>query len=77
MTLDEILSNPEILQAGIDAVEKSLIEFKESRISQMCFAGFVIHEMNNGYVQRSNIIRFDIKTGLIIALKAMEEINKS
>jgi hypothetical protein len=71
MNLKEIYENKQLLEIGRLAIEKTLLDWRDSRLSEL--------NRNNGLVVRekdgteSNIIRFGPETALKIGLKAIEE----
>jgi len=67
--LEEIIDSPELLEIGRRAIEDSLVEFRDDRISEFNRGnGFVVREKDG---KSSNVIRFGPETGLRIALKAI------
>ena len=68
MTLEQALLSDDVLEVGRKAVEDTLIDFRDSRISVFCGNGFVVKEKDGS---PSDIIRLPIAAGINIALKAM------
>lgn len=69
MKIDELLKNEAMLEIGRKAVEDTLIEFRDSRISVfMRGNGLVIREKDG---TESSCIRLGIDDALRIALKAV------
>lgn len=70
-TLKVIEENEELLEIGREAIEKALIDFRESRIGMPCRGnGLVIRETNG---QLSDIIRLGPEDALRIGLKAIAD----
>lgn len=71
MNLKAIAENKELLEVGRAAIEKVLIEWRESRLSEFNRGnGLVIREKDGSH---SSIIRFGPETALSIGLKAIAE----
>lgn len=70
MDLKDIANNKKLLEVGRAAIEDKLIEFRDSRISQIRGNGLVIREYNG---EPSSVIRFGPETALYIGLKAIAE----
>lgn len=66
--LFELSENETFLEIGRKAIEDTLIEWRDDRLSSMRNNGFVIKESDG---KESNIIRFGPEVGLKIALKAI------
>lgn len=68
-TLNEIADNEELLEVGRKAIEDTLIEWRDNRLSEfMRGNGLVIREKDGS---ESSIIRFGPETALSIGLKAI------
>jgi hypothetical protein len=71
MNLKDIYNNPQLLEVGRKAVEDTLIDFRNNRISQFGRNnGLVVKEYNGN---DSNIIRLGTEDALRIGLKAIAE----
>lgn len=71
MKLEEIAENPELLEVGRKAIEATLVDWRESRLSEfMRGNGLVIREKDGS---ASSIIRFGPEAALKIGLKAIAE----
>lgn len=69
MKLHEIAENRELLEIGRREIEKTLIEFRDSRLSELMRGnGLVIREKDG---TESSIIRFGPEVALSIGLKAI------
>lgn len=66
--LQDLLLNPEILEIGRLAVEDSLVELRDARLSVMRNNGLVIKERDGS---PSSIIRLHIEGALGIGIQAM------
>jgi hypothetical protein len=71
---EALAKNEELLEVGRRAVEKMLVEFRDSRLSEQRGNGLVIKEKDGTL---SSTIRFGMETALKIAFKAMAEHRKS
>jgi hypothetical protein len=70
MKLSDIYENSELLEIGRRAIEKTLIEWRDDRLSELGRAnGLVIREKDG---TESSVIRFGPETALLIGLKAIE-----
>ena len=68
MTITELLADPVALERGRKAVEDTLIDFRDSRLSIIGPGnGLVIHEADG---QESHIIRLSVLDAFVIALRA-------
>lgn len=71
MKIEDIIDNDELLEVGRKAVEDTLIDFRDSRLSQPLRGnGLVIREKDG---KDSHIIRFGPEVAINIALKAILE----
>jgi len=68
--LTELAENADALEVGRRAIEDELIEYRDSRLSQLRANGLVVKEPDG---TPSDTIRFGPETGLKIALRAMAE----
>jgi len=68
MKLEEIADNDELLEVGRKAIEDSLVDMRDSRISVLRNNGLVIREANG---DPSSIIRLGPENALRIALLAI------
>ena len=67
--LAEVLTKPELLEVGRKAIEDTLVEWRDARLSEFARGnGLVIRERDGG---DSSIIRFGTETALKIGIKAM------
>jgi hypothetical protein len=70
VNLKTIYESKELLEIGRRAIEKELVEWRDSRLSEFLRGnGLVIREKDG---TQSNIIRFGPETALYIGLKAIE-----
>ena len=70
-SLNEIYENNELLEVARKAIEKELIQWRDSRLSEfMRGNGLVIKEKDG---TDSSIIRFGPETAMRIGLKAIDE----
>lgn len=70
-SLDQIAKDDDLLEIGRRAVEQTLIEWRDSRLSELTRGnGLVIREMDGS---DSYIIRFGPETCLKIGLKAIAD----
>lgn len=67
-TLEQVASDPELLEVARKAVEDELIAWREARISQLRGNGLVIKEPDG---TPSPIIRFGMETAMRIGLEAI------
>ena len=70
MRIIEIANNPDLIEVGRKAVEDVLVDFRDSRISQIRGNGLVIKEKDGG---DSSVIRLGMEDALRIGLKAISE----
>lgn len=71
MNLKSIYENDELLEVARKAIEKTLIEWRDDRLSEfMRGNGLVIREKDG---TESSIIRFGPETAMLIGLKAIDE----
>jgi hypothetical protein len=69
ISLSELADNVELIEVGRAAIEDVLIDWRDSRLSELGRGnGFVVREEDG---KDSSIIRFGPETGLVIALKAI------
>lgn len=67
--LERMATDPDLLEVGRKAVEDALVEYRDNGISEVgCRNGFVIRHKDGA---SSDLIRFNTRTGLGIALRAM------
>lgn len=70
-TLKEIADNEQLLEIGRRAIEEALVDYRDSRISELMRGnGLVIKEKNGA---DSSLIRFGPETALRIGLKAIHK----
>lgn len=70
ITLKDLVGNEELLEVAKRAVEDTLIDFRDSRLSVVSNNGLVIKEKDG---RDSHIIRFGIDHAINIGLKAILE----
>ena len=71
LSIYRVIESDELLEVGRRAIEKTLIEWRDSRLSTMDRNnGLVVREKSGEY---SNIIRFGPEMALRIGLKAIAE----
>jgi hypothetical protein len=71
LALLRIAENPEILEIGRSAIEKELVVFRDSRISEFTRGnGLVIREKDG---KKSDVIRMGPERALAVGLKAIAE----
>lgn len=69
VSLSDVAADEELLEVGRRAIEVSLVQFRDGRISELGRGnGLVIREANG---LDSSVIRFGPETALRIGLKAM------
>lgn len=69
MKINEIAENEDLLEIGRKAIEETLLEWRDSRLSEFTRGnGLVIREKDGS---DSSIIRFGPETALSIGLKAI------